>query len=30
MLTFFSDVKWKDVAVTIVIVFVLLFILGRR
>lgn len=30
MLAFFSDVKWKDVAISIVIVFALLMILGRR
>lgn len=27
---FFQDVKWKDVAVTVVIVFILLIVFGRR
>lgn len=30
MLAFFADVRWKDVAVTIAIMFILLVLLGRR
>ena len=29
-MAFFSDIKWKDVMVAVVIVFILLFVLGRR
>lgn len=29
-MAFFADVKWKDVAIAVVIVFVLLLVLGRR
>ncbi len=29
-MSFFQDVNWKDVAVAVVIVFVLLIVLGRR
>lgn len=29
-MNFFSDVKWKDVAIAVAIVFVLLLVLGRR
>lgn len=29
-MAFFADIKWKDVIVAVVIVFVLLLVLGRR
>lgn len=29
-MAFFADVKWKDIAVAVVLVFVLLMVLGRR
>lgn len=30
MQAFFADVNWKDVAIAVVVVFVLLILLGRR